>query len=469
MRFDRRTFLSIILVFTLVILNIAITNLLSPVFDYIMSDFHIVDANQLGLVDGPFLVLTAISALGWGFTTDKIDRIRVLFFSSIVWTVGTFLTGMANSFEMLIICRAVTGIGVGSILPLSYSIVGDLVREEERAGIMGTLAIISSLSNGLARIVGGFLAPSIGWRSPFLFFAIICAILIPFLKLVTIPHRAKTETVFKDLTKEFSYNYTIRLGNVKEIAYRKKSNFYLLIQGFLSIIPGTTMIYFLVRLFDMQYFLHFPDDVRKPTASLMGGLIVVGYFLGNIILSAITDKSYKRNRRNRALIALICTVVVVPITFIAYFLVEPVDYLSLGASTDATAFALVGLILQKYPIYWGYLIVGNVASFFSTGFTFNRDSTMVDVNLPEHRGTAGSLYTFTEQVGKGVTEFLGWGLIWVLGSMNIIGAMEILTLFWIPCIPLWYIVMKHVKEDIATKERILGDRLALLKSTNVKE
>lgn len=469
MRFDKRTLFSIILIFSLVIMNIAITNLLSPVFDYLMSDFHITDEGQMGLVDGPFLVLTAISALGWGFSTDKIDRVRVLFYSSIVWTIGTFLTGVSTSFGMLIISRAVTGIGVGSVLPLSYSIVGDLVREDERAGIMGTLAIISSLSNGLARIVGGFLAPSIGWRAPFILFALICVVLIPFLKIVTIPHRAKTETIFKDLKKDFSYNYTVRFENVKEIAYKIKTNFILLIQGFLSIIPGTTMIYFLVRLFDMQFFLNFPsDDLRKPTASLMGGLIVVGYFLGNIVLSAITDKLYKRNRRNRALVALICTSIIIPITFLAYFLVVPVDYLKLGAGPNASAFALLGLILQKYPIYWGYLIIGNIASFFSTGFTFCRDSTMVDVNLPEHRGTAGSLYTFTEQVGKGTTEFLGWGIIGILGSMDIIGTMKILTLFWIPCVPLWYLVMKHVTKDIAKKERVLGERLPILRETSGK-
>ncbi len=469
MRFDRRTQFSIILIFALVILNIAITNMLSPVCRMIKEEFVITD-NQLGFVDGWFLLMTAGSALAWGFYTDRVDRVRVLMLSGIVWTVGAFLTGFAPTYEILVYARVITGAGAGSILPLAYSIVGDLVREEERAGMMGSLAVISSLSNGLGRLAAGFFAPVMGWRSPFIVFALCCMALIPLLFFVRIPARGKTETVFKELEGKYHYEFTIRKEHVKQIV-KQKTNFLLLIQGFISIIPGTAVIYFLIRLFDMQLFQNTPTflkDVRLPAATILGGLAGVGYFIGNFALSAITDKLYAKNRRNRALMSIICTAVVVPLIFIAYFIVVPVDLSSLGAAPGITSLQLVSLILQQYPIYWAYLILANIASFFTTGFTFNRDSTMIDVNLPEHRGTAGSLYTFTEQIGKGITELLGWTIVGFLGSTNILGAMEILTLLWIPCIPLWYLVMKDVKGDIAAKEKVLGERLAAFKETSVK-
>ena len=109
-------------------------------------------------------------------------------------------------------------------------------------------------------------------------------------------------------------------------------------------------------------------------------------------------------------------------------MLKPVDYVEVG-SPETVDSAILAIFKHK-PSYIGFLICAFIGTFTGAGYVSNKRAIMVDVNLPEHRGTASSLFRLTEQVGKSVTLMIIPTLLVLVGTykqMLLIGMM-----FWIP-------------------------------------
>ena len=140
------------------------------------------------------------------------------------------LTAFSSTYTMLIMSRMLSGAGLGCVLPVGYSIISDAIPPEERSGWFGTLAILSSVSNGIGQALSSFLGPIYSWRFPFFLLAGISGFIIIFLFFVKIPTRGASEEELLDLaelnlepdiyaaTTNFNKNYL----NVSEIFFDGK-------------------------------------------------------------------------------------------------------------------------------------------------------------------------------------------------------------------------------------------------------
>ncbi len=115
-----------------------------------------------------FLLFMAVSTPIYGKMADLYGRKRVLLFGIGVFTVASLACGLAQSMEMLIVFRAVQGIGAGAVLPIAMTIIGDLYTYEERGKIQGVLSAVWGISGVAGPLVGGFLVESLSWRYIFL-------------------------------------------------------------------------------------------------------------------------------------------------------------------------------------------------------------------------------------------------------------------------------------------------------------
>ncbi|WP_410502739.1 MDR family MFS transporter [Exiguobacterium acetylicum] len=115
-----------------------------------------------------FLLFMAVSTPIYGKMADLYGRKRVLLFGIGVFTVASLACGLAQSMEMLIVFRAVQGIGAGAVLPIAMTIIGDLYTYEERGKIQGILSAVWGISGVAGPLVGGFLVESLSWRYIFL-------------------------------------------------------------------------------------------------------------------------------------------------------------------------------------------------------------------------------------------------------------------------------------------------------------
>jgi MFS family permease len=448
----------------LLFVSIACANMLIPSYAAIQLEFNVPES-LLAIPDAFFVLVSAFFALVWGYYTDRIDRSKIIMAGAFSWTFGMVLTAFSVNYQMLIISRMLSGAGLGCVLPVGYSIISDSIPPDERSGWFGTLAILSSVSNGIGQALSSFLGPILTWRFPFFLLSAISIVIVFILFFVKIPQRGAKEDELIELTQmHLEYQYTISKDDLSSII-KKKTNRYLIIQNFFSIIPGTITIFFLTSMLNIYYFYGLPIEIRLQTATIFAGLLGVGYILGNSILSYLGDILYRKNKKNRTRLATLCLILSIPFFIITLLLITPINVTNLDITYPSNIptseiarymFLTIGEIFSKYPNYIYYLIFGLIGTIFSAGPVANRNAVMIDINLPEHRGTSISFLNLSEQVGKGLTLLISYFLISLLGS--IFQMMLFSTLFWIPAIIMWIFATRSVGKDLVSKSMILSER-----------
>ncbi len=467
---------SLILIILMMFASIAAANMLIPSYAQIIIDFQ-VGRELIAIPDSLFVLVSAIFAVVWGYYTDKVDRSKVVMVGSFLSCVGFFFTVLCNDFTQLVLARIVTGAGMGCVLPLGYSILGDIIPAEERSSWFGFLAIMSSISNAAGNAMSAFLGPlnimGLSWKFPFIILSFISIIIIIFLIFVKIPGVGAHEEDLAALQKmeQLDYSYTI---NKKELIrlLKKPTNRNLILNGFFSIVPGTILIYFMITaLSDANdgFLAVLPTAIRLQTSAILAGMTGIGYLLGNIVLAGVGDQLYKKNRRNRSLLATVTMIAAVPLILLMLVSIQKIDasFLEIMNYPDpipqdqimSYVVKTIFGIFREYPGYIAYFIFAFLGSFLGAGAVANKNAILIDVNLPEHRGTATSFFQLTEQLGKSITLLLSSVILNIVGSY--IGMMMIGTLFWIPAAMLWYASVKVIENDLDEKSRILRERTQL--------
>ncbi|TXT53773.1 MAG: Inner membrane transport protein YdhP [Promethearchaeota archaeon] len=438
--------------------------MLIPSYPAIQQEFNIPEA-LIAIPDAFFVLISAVFALIWGYYTDRINRTKVILAGAFSWTIGMLLTGFSTSYLMIVISRLSSGAGLGCVLPVGYSIISDAIPPDERSGWFGMLAILSSISNGIGQGLSSFLGPILTWRFPFFLLSGISIVVVFMLFFVKIPQRGASESELEALSElNLEYSYRISREDLKQI-FMKKTNRFLIIQGFFSIIPGTIFIYFLTSMLTLHQFSELPTEIRLQTASIFAAMVGIGYILGNVILSYVGDVLFRRNKRNRANLATACMFATIPLCLLMLFFITPVDVNALNIDYPDPIptleignylFLTIGEIFKVYPVYILYFVFALIGSILASGPVANRNAIMIDANMPEHKGTAASFFNLSEQLGKGFTLLISYLLISFLGS--IFNMMVISVFFWLPAGILWYFASRNVKEDMDHKSRILSER-----------
>ena len=136
---------------------------------------------QLSFVLGASLAATALGGVLFGVLSDRFGRRSVLQWTILTYSVGTFLSGLAPSLELLVVFRIITGLGVGGEWATGQTYVGETFPAHVRGRYGAFMQTGAPIGVALASIVGGFVAPVIGWRAAF-FISFIPAILVIFIR-----------------------------------------------------------------------------------------------------------------------------------------------------------------------------------------------------------------------------------------------------------------------------------------------
>jgi MFS family permease len=155
---------------------ILFTFLLIPISkDYGFSDL------QMSYILGSTLAATALGGVVFGVLSDRYGRKAVLQWTILMYSIGTFLSGLASSFWMLMIFRVVTGLGVGGEWATGQTYVGESFPARVRGRYCAFMQTGAPLGIALASVVGGMLAPVIGWRACF-FISILPALMVVYIR-----------------------------------------------------------------------------------------------------------------------------------------------------------------------------------------------------------------------------------------------------------------------------------------------
>ncbi|KAI8137956.1 major facilitator superfamily domain-containing protein [Fennellomyces sp. T-0311] len=126
------------------------------------SDFEAM-AISSWVVNSYVLTLDAFQPLFSKFS-DIFGRKYILMFGIAVFLVGSVLCGAAQSMIMLIVCRAIQGIGAAGIFSMVFVIISDLVPLEKRGSYQGIINAVFALASVFGPLIGGSLTDYVTWR-----------------------------------------------------------------------------------------------------------------------------------------------------------------------------------------------------------------------------------------------------------------------------------------------------------------
>lgn len=150
---------------------------------FIQEDLHLTNT-QIGILGGALALTWAISGYFIGHLADKFGRRKmIIIVSTTVFSLSSFVTGVAWSFATMLLARLLMGLAEGAVLPVSQSLTSDLVSEKRRGLAMGAMQAFGSnlLGGVLAPLILIALATELGWRTTFYLTAVpglICVMLI---------------------------------------------------------------------------------------------------------------------------------------------------------------------------------------------------------------------------------------------------------------------------------------------------
>ena len=104
------------------------------------------------------LLLTG-AALG-----DRFGRRRMFIVGLVIFTAGSAAAALAPSSDVLVIARAIQGVGGAFVTPLTLTILSGAVRPERRAVALGAWGGIAGLAIAIGPLVGGAIAEGVNWH-----------------------------------------------------------------------------------------------------------------------------------------------------------------------------------------------------------------------------------------------------------------------------------------------------------------
>jgi MFS transporter, ACDE family, multidrug resistance protein len=140
-------------------------SLLYPVLPVIAGDLQ-VEASQVGLVMAAFTSPAVVLAPLFGVIGDRHSRKWMLILGLALFGLAGSAAAFAPSFSCLLLLRAMQGVGMSAITPLTIILISDLMPEEREIHGQGLKVVIDRIAMILFPIAGGFLA-AISWRLAF--------------------------------------------------------------------------------------------------------------------------------------------------------------------------------------------------------------------------------------------------------------------------------------------------------------
>jgi MFS family permease len=247
----------------------------------------------LGFIGSAFTVIGAFTSIFFGFYTDRFNRKKLLIAVVLIGEIPCLLTGISfftQSLEMFVVLRVLTGIGIGGIYPISFSLLSDYFHEDHRATASAWLGVAWAVGAMAGQAAAGYLTNTWGWRIAFILAAApnfpIAAI---FALYAREPERGRTENALEDLIAQgLAYKQKIALSDFKLI-FSNRTNLWTFLQGIPGTIPWGILGFFMIDYYETV-------GLTKEFATTVFLALGAGVLVGSVVFAIIGERLYRKIR-----------------------------------------------------------------------------------------------------------------------------------------------------------------------------
>ncbi len=211
-------------------LNPLAMDLMLPALPDVGSAFHISDANKLQTVLSVFLTGFGAGQFIMGPLSDRFGRRPILLFGMLVYGVASVLAIIAPSFEMLLLARALQGLGTSATRVIATSVVRDCYTGRRMASVMSLAMMIFIAVPVIAPSFGQAIMLAAQWRGIFIVLLVygVLALAWSVLRLPeTLPPSERKALTFSVVTGNFwqtisnrqTLGYAIAAGSIQGILF----------------------------------------------------------------------------------------------------------------------------------------------------------------------------------------------------------------------------------------------------------
>jgi len=149
------------------VLNFLDRTLIYILFTPIKKEMAFSDLQLALLGTTSFVIFYTLLGVPFGRLADRTSRTKLIASGLAVWSLFSGLTGFANSFWTLFLCRVMVGVGEATLGPAALSLLSDYFPARMRATVLSVYSSGIALGGGLAFFLGGLIGQAHGWRWAF--------------------------------------------------------------------------------------------------------------------------------------------------------------------------------------------------------------------------------------------------------------------------------------------------------------
>jgi MFS family permease len=136
--------------------------ILGPVLPALREAFG-VDNRTAGLLTTVFSLSSLCSTALMAYFSDRHGRRPVYLASVALFAIGSLCIAVSPNFDLLLVGRAIQGIGAGGIAPVASAVIGDVFTAERRSRILGLIGATHGMAFVLGPPLATVLTSTLGW------------------------------------------------------------------------------------------------------------------------------------------------------------------------------------------------------------------------------------------------------------------------------------------------------------------
>lgn len=152
--------------FGLLISDYMARQVLNAVFPLLKAEWSLGDG-QLGLLSGLVAIMVGLLTFPLSLFADRWGRVRSLTLMAILWSLATLLCAVAQSYETMLVGRALVGIGEAAYGSVGIAVVISVFPVRLRATLSAAFMAGGLFGQVIGVAIGGALAANLGWRAAF--------------------------------------------------------------------------------------------------------------------------------------------------------------------------------------------------------------------------------------------------------------------------------------------------------------